>query len=144
MADLTKTISNTLRFYGSEPTNKWGTLVWGTDTWETQDIEWTFYKGIADSLTTDSAITGKNAWKLIDDAIDLTTLVSREFGYSISDSFSMSSAITIINIINNNWILSKGGEQNALQWPVDNFSIVANPTSSWSEIATPSTTWVQT
>jgi hypothetical protein len=144
VANLTKTISNTLRFYGVEPANKWGTLVWGADDWAFRDVEWTFFKGIANTLTTDSAITGKNAWKLIEDAIDITTLISREFGYFVSSSFSMSSEITIINISNNNWILSKGGETNALHWPVDNFSIVANPSTSWSEIATPTTTWVNT
>jgi hypothetical protein len=144
VANLTKTISNTLRFYGAEPANKWGSLVWGTDTWAWRDIEWIFFKGIANTLTTDSAITGKNAWKLIEDSFALDSVISREFGYSISNSFAISSAITIINIINNNWILSRGGETNALNWPVDNFTLVANPTSSWSEIATPPTTWVQT
>ena len=144
MANLTKTISNTLLFYGIEPVTRWDSLIWDVDPWNWRDVQWTFRKGIADSLSTDSAITGKNVRHLIGNDLDLSVILSRSYNYFVSDSFTISSAIAIINIINNNWILSKGGEPNALNWPVDNFTIVSDPTTSWTEITSSSTTWVQT
>ncbi len=140
---FTKTITNRLGVYAGEPTNKWGTLVWGTDKWGWKNTQWMFDKFLADSLATDSAITEKKVTHLISEAFSLGTIISKKFGIPVSDSFSLSSAITVVNIINNGWILSKGGEPNALNWPQDNFTIVTDPTTTWAIVASPSTTWVE-
>lgn len=140
---FTKTISNRLGIYAGEPANKWGTLVWGTDKWGWKNTQWMFDKFLADSLSTDSAITGKNVTHLISEAIALDTVISKKFGYSVSDSFALSSAITVVNIINNGWILSKGSEPNALNWPKDNFAIITDPTTTWAIVPPSTTTWVE-
>jgi hypothetical protein len=142
MTDFTKTISNRLGVYAGEPTNKWGTMVWGTDKWGWKNTEWTFYKGIFEVFTVDSAVTGKNVWHLITEAFALGTSISRDFPSWISSSFSLSSKITAVNIINNGWFVVAGGETNALNWPKDNFIAVADPISTWTELTSTPTTWV--
>ena len=143
MADLTITITNRLGVYAGEPTNKWGTLVWGTDKWGWESTQWSFSKGIFENFVTSSAITGKNVWHLITEALVIGTLVSREIFYAISSSLSVTSSITIVNVINNGWTLSLGEKTNALDWPVDGFAEVADPSTTWTEITTPSTSWTQ-
>jgi len=143
VADLTITISNRLGVYAGEPTNKWGTMVWGTDNWGWESTQWEFSKGIAESFVLASSITGKNAWHLISEAISLDTTISREVYYAIASALSLASAITVVNVINNGWILSLGEQTNALNWPKDHFSIVADPTTNWSLVANSTTSWTE-
>lgn len=140
---FTKTISNRLGVYAGEPANKWGILVWGTDKWGWKNTQWTFDKFLSDSLSTDSAILERKVTHLISETLTLDSVLSKKFGYSVSDSFALSSAITSVKIINNGWILSKGSEPNALNWPQDNFTIVTDPTTTWAIVPSPTTTWVE-
>ena len=143
MTAFTKTISNSLNVYGVEPTNLWGTMKWGTDVWGYRDVDWLFNKGIADTMTVDSSMAGFNVTHLISDDLTIDNTLSREFGFSISDSFSVSSAVTIINVINNGWYVSKGGITNALLWPNDDFTAQSDPSTTWNNLLITTPTWVQ-
>lgn len=134
------TVRNNLRVYGVEPHNKWGALVWGTDTWAQQDVQWRFDKHIAESLSLASTQQFK-VRHLVSEAFSLDSTVSRRFPSRVSESLSLSSAITIVYRVNNGWYLKKGDTLNALEYPTDNFSEVAEPTTTWSEVSTPSTVW---
>lgn len=143
MTAFTKTISNQLNLYGVEPANNWGTLVWGTDVWGYRDVDWLFNKGIANTLSTDSTIPGFAVTHLISDDLILDDVLSREFGFSIADSFSLSSSITTVNIVNNGWYVTKGGVTNAILWPDDNFVDQVDPTTTWTNVNITTPTWVQ-
>ena len=57
MADLTKTISNTLSVIGQAPPSLWGEMVWGVDNWGTNnDSEFLIGKWLADSISIANAI----------------------------------------------------------------------------------------
>jgi hypothetical protein len=143
MAELTITVSNRLGVYAGEPTNKWGTLVWGTDKWGWKNTQWIFSKGIAESFLIASTITGKNVWHLISEVITLDTSISREISYIITNALNLSSAITVVNVINNGWILSIGEQTNALDWPEDIFTIITNPTTTWTNVGNSTTSWAE-
>jgi hypothetical protein len=143
VANLTITVSNRLGIYAGEPTNKWGTMVWGTDNWGWKATQWDFSKGIAESFILASSITGKDAWHLISEEITLDTVVSREVYYAIASAMSLSSAITVVNVINNGWILSLGEQTNALDWPEDDFTIVTDPTTTWTNVGNSTTSWAE-
>lgn len=142
MATLTITISNRLGLYAVEPTNEWGQMVWGTDTWGWRDVEWQFKKAIADSLSLDVA-NRFDVRKQIAENLVFDTVISRRFGYSIFETMGLSSAITIVKVINNGWTIAKGEQENALNWPMSSFSLISDPTTTWSEVSNPTTTWVQ-
>lgn len=212
MATLTITIRNTLKVYGVEPHNKWGELIWGTDTWAETDVEKDIYKflpislsvdtvqnkrvklsvldtmslsssvskaphkNISDSISLDSArmvkirkkiseavtLTDvyykrpiksisdsvsiatsylKNVKHLVSEPLTVATVISRRFPFRIAESLNVSSAVTVIYRKNNGWYLKKGDTINALNYPQDQFSEVANINSTWTEISVPTTTW---
>ena len=142
MATLTITISNRLGLYAVEPTNEWGQMVWGTDTWGWRDVEWQFKKAIAEAITL-SSVNGFSVHKLLADSLTFDTAISRQFPYRIFETMGLSSAITIVKVINNGWTLAKGEQENALDWPMSSFSLISDPTTTWSEVLNPTTTWVQ-
>ena len=142
MATLTKTISNTLRLYGVEPHNKWGTLVWGTSTWAQQDIQWTDYKSVVNTMVV-SSTRGFRVEHLVSDDIVLDTVISRQFPAWISSGFSVSSRIASVYRLNSGWYSVKGDTANALSFPVDSFSEVVDPSFTWSTVTRPTTTWTQ-
>lgn len=142
MATLTITISNRLGLYAVEPTNEWGQMVWGTDTWGWRDVEWQFKKAIDEAITLSSA-NGFSVQKLLTDSLTFDTAISRMFGYSVFETIGLSSAITIVKVINNGWTLARGEQENALDWPMSSFSLISDPTTTWSEVSNPTTTWVQ-
>jgi hypothetical protein len=128
--------------YAGEPTNKWGSITWGSSVWGWRDVEWTFNKYVPTSFALASSLS-KNISHLISESLVLGILISRDFAYRVYDSFSMTSKIASVYVINNGWVVAKGGQSNALNWPRDSFSDVANATTTWSDVTATSTTWVQ-
>lgn len=80
MADLTKTISNTLNVLTPTPASVWNSMEWGTDNWgESRDFSLEIGKWLAETVTfTDTQFLG------------ITHL--------ISESFSVSSSINFIGL----------------------------------------------
>jgi hypothetical protein len=137
------TVTNTIRLYGVEPHNKWGTLVWGTDTWAQQDVQWTDYKSVVNTM----AVSSTNAFivhHFTNEQIGLGTIISREYPSRVFENLSLSSKLVSVYRVNNGWYSQQGGTTNALSFPVDSFSEVTDPTTTWTESTQPSTTWVQT
>lgn len=84
MADLTKTISNSLRAQGPGVASLWGVMVWGVDPWgNTKDTRVDFGKYISDSIVSDSAIY-------------------RQFIKVYSNSFSMGSRMNLVSLTDSN------------------------------------------
>lgn len=141
MATITKTITNTVRLYGVEPHNKWGSLVWGRDTWDRQDVQWRFDKYLSLPVT----ISGQNAFKvrhLVSELANLSTTISRQFPSRTSSSISLSSRVVSVYRINNGWYVSQLETTNLLDVPADNFVEVSDATASWTQLTPTSTTWV--
>ena len=121
MTAYSKTITNSVRVWGPEPTEKWysaacGTvsLVWGTDKWAygtvglptvfTKGIvagstvistkpNFNFTKGIADSVSPSSTITGKSIRKSIVDSLANTTTANFRMTKGITDSVANTTAV---------------------------------------------------
>ncbi len=141
MATLTQTITNTVRLYGVEPHNKWGTLVWGTDNWAQQDVQWQFDK----YLTIPVSIAAQNTFKvrhLVSELANLSTTISRQFPSRTSSSVSISSRVVSVYRVNNGWYVSQLETTNLLEVPTDNFVEVSDATASWTQLTPTSTTWV--
>ena len=103
MADLTKTITNSLSVLAPTPANVWGTMVWGEDNWgESKDFELQIGKWLAEGLTlTDSQF------------LFLTT--------KITDSFTVSSSIDLIALTDSSgytYILKGASDPNDRNFPV--------------------------
>lgn len=78
MADLTKTITNTLTVLGPTPASEWGSMVWGQDNWgETKDFELEIGKWLAES-------------------VNLTDAYNFGIAHKISEGFSVSSSIDLV------------------------------------------------
>ncbi len=143
MATITKTITNTVRLYGVEPQNKWGSLVWGTDTWAQQDVQWKFDKYLPLNLS----LSFQNAFKirhLVSESVILSTIISRQIFARASSSLSLSSRVVSVSRINNGWYVQRLEETNLLDVPNDNFTEIADTVTSWTQLSSTSTTWVQT
>jgi hypothetical protein len=143
LATITKTITNTVRLYGVEPQNKWGSLVWGTDTWAQQDVQWKFDKYLPLNLS----LSFQNAFKirhLVSESVILSTIISRQIFARASSSLSLSSRVVSVSRINNGWYVQRLEETNLLDVPNDNFTEIADTVTSWTQLSSTSTTWVQT
>jgi hypothetical protein len=109
--------------------------------WGWSDIQWTFIKGIANSAiftTTQS----KKVWHLISETAVIGITISREWSYQIFESVGLSSSIASVYLINNGWRVTRGGIDNAVNWPRDTFVLQSNSTTNWVETPSPTTTWV--
>lgn len=142
MATLTMTVRNTLRLYGIEPHNKWGTMVWGSDTWGQRDVEWTATHAYYNTLTVDSTNRFK-VYHQISESISIGTVISREFPSRVSENLFLTSRIASVYRVNNGWFVKKGDTINALSFPVSNFTQVSDPTTSWTVAVAPTTIWNQ-
>ncbi len=143
MGTITKTITNTVRLYGIEPHNKWGSLVWGTDTWAQQDVQWKFDKYLPLNLS----LSFQNAFKvrhLVSESATLSTLISRQFPARTSSSISLSSRVVSVYRVNNGWYVQRLEETNLLDVPLDNFTEIPDTVTPWTQLSSTSTTWVQT
>lgn len=130
-----------MRLYGVEPHNRWGTLVWGTDTWAQQDVQWRLDKYLPLPVT----ISAQNAFKvrhLVSESTNLSTTISRQFPSRTSSSVSISSRVVSVYRINNGWYVSQLETTNLLDVPTDNFVEVPDATASWTQITPTSITWV--
>lgn len=84
MANLTKTISNSLRAQGPGVASLWNVMVWGVDPWgNTKDTRVDFGKYISDSIVSDSAIY-------------------RQFIKVYSNSLAMGSSMNLVSLTDSN------------------------------------------
>lgn len=142
MATLTITVRNTLRVYGVEPHNKWGSLVWGSSTWAQQDVQWTDYKHIAESMSLATTQSFK-VRHLVSEGMTVGSTISRQFPAWVYENISVSSRVVSVYKVDHGWYVKRGETTNALEFPTDNFTEVADPATAWTTVSTPSTTWAQ-
>lgn len=100
MANFTKTITNSIRISGPEPTEKWSSgtcaaaMVWGTNYWlyGTVGIETVYTKGLSNSLTL-SGESYRYFTKRTLNAIDSTSVVGKYATKSITNTVENTSTI---------------------------------------------------
>lgn len=118
MTDFNKTISETIRTHGLQPTNKWGTMQWG-ENWGIGDVDLTTNvdKGaIAETITLSDTVT---------------TVVA--FNKTVSESISISQGIDDLNLTD------AAGYFYIFTYPTDDSEDRANTT--WSESSAASTSY---
>lgn len=80
MADLTKTITNTVSVNGPSPASTWGTMVWGDGFWgETKDTRVDFGKWLSESVV-------------------ITTRAEFSFSKVLQNALGVSSSIDLISL----------------------------------------------
>ena len=127
MAALTTTISESMNVFGPEPTNKWGTVLWG-ENWGIgdEDLETNVFKTQAETVSISDSIT-----KVFNQV------------RSFSESFGVSDSLQDLNL------RDSSGYYRNFTLPTDDaedragtsYSTVASPGSSWTEASEPSTDW---
>lgn len=91
MADFTQTISNTLTLYAYEPTNMWGTMVWGVDLWTYRPASKQVEK-VADNALGFDATYAFDATHLIENTLASDTDIPKDFVKTpIENSVSLTS-----------------------------------------------------
>lgn len=79
MADYSKTISNSLVFFGPADTSRWGTMEWGTNVWGSDnDLDFTVGKWLSESVTL-SASHSKSVTRSYGNTMSLGTSVNRAY-----------------------------------------------------------------
>lgn len=126
MADLTITITNYLTLLGGDLTSNWGVLVWGVDQWgSSQQVVEDVGKLISNDLTSNSAISQKDADKLVSNnlAID-TDIVSEYLTNGIWYTVFPGNVTNANSQINTRYASGGAG--------TGTYSMVTSPTTVWS------------
>lgn len=125
MADLTKTITNSMNVLGVSPGQHWGTFQWNTNWGNDEDVWTDTNKQFPITLTIENILT-KHYELTITNTIDLTenlTSVERELG--IWDYVFTKPTTT------------------ALEQVYDEFSKQADASTTYAAVADASTTWTE-
>ena len=145
MADYSITVKNNLIVVGYDPTSRWGTLVWGTDSWrfngETlQDVA----KPIDFGSVTLSDVSTKDMEHLLDfgstpisDAI--TKSFERSYNNGLSPAFDISSAF--LTDKNGYYYVFIGGVIDADKRTDPDWTTSTANDSTWTPVAAIDSTW---
>lgn len=127
MADLTKTITNSLRCFGGAGSSRWNAYNWGSFLWGegTVDLRTDVVKLIANSLSSDSANAGHQVQKLVAETLVAAGDLSSERLYDGSGYQHVFPDRT-----------PEGESRSFISW-----TTAASSTSGWSEASAPSTSW---
>lgn len=134
MADWTQTVSNTLEFFGSGPSSKWGVMVWGTDKWAegSQDMPHEIAHLYGTDLTLDDPFAFD--WPMnTANTLDLDSAVSNETDRLVENTLSVDSDASREE-------LSDGsGYYYVFTGPTINSDVRNN--TEWDDVTDPSETW---
>jgi hypothetical protein len=80
--------------FSPDPTEKWATLVWGTDSWGygTADLPILLTKGLSNSLSLSSTV-GKIPYKKISESVANTSTIGRAFSKGIAESVANTTTV---------------------------------------------------
>ncbi len=94
MTAFSTTITNTVKVFSPEPSEKWNTLVWGSDYWGygTSDLPIVFTKGIGNSVSL-SDDNAKTLYKNVLNSIANTSTIGRNFSKGIAESVANTTAV---------------------------------------------------
>lgn len=129
MANLTITISNGLNFFGPQPTNNWGSVVWGVDSWaySSHDLPTIDIKSILNSLSLSNLTT--------------TLLDLRR---TITNSISIAGDMTLESLIDAAGYSRIFGESaNAEDRPNTGYTKLSDQTAAFIQLPETSTTWTR-
>lgn len=126
MTDHTITITNEINVYGPEPTQKWGSMVWGVNLWgyENIDLYVSVFKPIAETIYCDSDAI-KKACKYISNNFSVDADMSSE---GLSDQ--------------NGWdYLFVDNTTEGENRDFSTYTDVSSNTASYTDLTATSTTW---
>lgn len=144
MADYTQTINESFNIYAPEPTNKWGTLIWGTDNWSRDgDHVMEVGKLISETTTLTSAMGPWDITKLITDALTLTDTVIKDGVTTRTESLTMTSPITdLIQTDSEGYYhIFISDVSDAADRATTTYTEATDPSTDWTEATAASTTW---
>lgn len=127
MADFTITVTDSIRFFGGEPPNLWGTLVWGTDGWA----------------------YGQPEVQQVNHLVDMgDVILSEDVTYSPSkalagESITLTGALTLLTLRDaaGYYHVFLGNVTDSEERASTTWSSASDPSSSWSQVTQPTTTW---
>ena len=128
MTDFTISISNSIQLFGAADTENWGTLVWGTDNWASDDdLEFSVEKPIDNSATIADGVSSNFTKDTIANSVSLSggptsLMLSDAAGYNLIYPSNTSNALTVIST---------------------DYSPVSTPGDSFTTFPINSTTWVE-
>lgn len=128
MVDYAQTITNDIQLFAAEPTNKWNSIVWGTDNW-----------GYGSDVVTDTH-------HYLDDTQDLTLTseVIAAFTTTISfGSLSMDTDLDGQTLVDSAgfYHVFVGNTTEGEDRVLTDYTEVDGTTASWSAVSHPSTSW---
>lgn len=145
MADFTQTINNHLLISAADPTTQWGTLVWGTDKWRSnQDIITNVGKLISESITNTTALTF-DVSKIIEvEDLTLTSEIVKDYiGPTIAESLTMTSAQDGLVLIDSAgfYHVFRGNTTEGEDKITSDYTEETSDTTSWTPASEVSTSW---
>lgn len=150
MADLTKTISNSLRLFTSDSTNKWGSFLWGTGLWGASgDVVVRVDKIISNQISlSDSYQISANFFVTLTNSISLQsaieTLTEIAYGVLITNSISVLGDMSRETLIDQKgYQRDFGNGPNAENKPLSSYTYISDPTTTYVKISATNTTWTE-
>lgn len=125
MANLTKTVSNSLRVFGPADTNNWGEMLWG-DNWayDGSDLVTSTRKVIAYSL-----------------GLSQTLATQIDYHLTVSNTLSLSGDMARESLTDQNGYDYYFPDENAEHRPSSGYTSIADTDTTYSPVSEPSTSW---
>jgi hypothetical protein len=145
VADFTQTINNYLLISAADPTTQWGTLVWGTDNWRSnQDVVVEIGKVIAETITNTTALNF-DVTKLIEvEDLNLTSAVIKDYtGPTIAESLTLTNVQDGLVLIDSAgfYHVFRGNTTEGEDQIISDYTEESADTTSWTPASDPSTSW---
>lgn len=144
MPELSITVASTFGVFGLSPTNKWGSMVWGTDNWgNTEDLTFEIEKVYGNTQSMTISII-KDAEISVSSTQSVSDGYSKEPDKSFANSINMSSDATEIIRIDaaGFYYIFGGGIIDGEEQVITSYSQVAIASDPFTKLAITSTTWV--
>ena len=126
MADFTQTITNEFQLFGPAPPNVWGTMEWGENWGDGNDV-----------------ITSTHHF-LDSQDVTLTDSYIREFVFTIDfGSTSITSAMDQMTLVDSEgfYHIFRGNTTEAEERAITDYTEESSSDPGWSEVSSPSTSW---
>jgi hypothetical protein len=128
--------------FGLEETNRWGSMVWGVDSWGWDaTLPWNLRKLVSTTLTVNSDMSKFSIIKGISDYLNFSTQVSKNSTrYFRNNTMTVSGGLAAVYWLNNGWYYAVDGI-NATNWNTTNYTETSTAVSTWSSVGPATTTW---
>lgn len=148
MADFTQTITNRVGLFSAEPTQKWGTLVWGTNEWAyDNDLIVNVGKNLTETVTMTGPTLNFDIVHILDSQdVTMTSLIvafSSIIVDPITNSLSMTNLMSGLTLVDSEgfYHVFRGNVTEGEDQITTSYTLVSSDDVTWSPASDPSTTW---